>query len=159
MPQGPELQNEFGVEAHALDETPARFLDFAYWPRREFIRKPVDFCEWFDWSELFAEGADRQILSISKAFSSSKILIACMLTDVSEEIPQTLNTIALDPKDRMKSYYTAIWDQRSLPPPAPIAAAARTVMVWDSTEKWIIVNDRYRSASLLLLPEVAMIQA
>ena len=143
MRQSPESANQYDVVEYAIGETPARFLNLARWPRRDSVHVPVNFCEWFDWSELFAKGAEKKIISISRRFNSSNVLVACLQTDSSREVMTTFKAVVFDAKDDLQFYFKAIWDQRSMSPPAPLAAAARIVMVWDNTEKWIIVNDRY----------------
>jgi hypothetical protein len=141
MSQRLETDRGYHVADYSLDETPARFISPTLWPKRDCINSSVSYCEWFDWSELFAEGAPEKLLSISRGFSSSAIRIGCMLTDASVELPQSLKVVEIDRESLAACYFEAIWDKRNIS--SPIAAAARIVIVWDSTEKWIVVNDRF----------------
>jgi hypothetical protein len=40
-------------------------------------------------------------------------------------------------------YFKAIWDEESVFPSGPLAAAARTTLIWNNSGKWMILNDRY----------------
>jgi hypothetical protein len=141
MSQDLETHGRYRLVDYSRDMTPARLISPMLWPKRDCINSVVNYCEWFDWSELFAEGAPEKLLSISRGFSSSTIRMGCLLTDASVELPQSLRVIEIDRECLLTCYFEAIWDKRNIS--SPIAAAARIVIIWDSTEKWIIINDRF----------------
>lgn len=77
--------------------------------------------------------------------------MSCLLTDGDTQQPTTLRVIEFE-NDRIDScYFEAIWDKRSTSLGAPLAAQARIVLVWDTTEKWVIVNDRFFEIGLFAI--------
>lgn len=132
-------------------ESPARMMEIGAWPKRDCLRSTINYHAWFDWSHLFAEDAAKALRSISNAFSSSTLRMSCLLTDGDTEQPTTLRVIEIENKSIGSSYFDAIWDQHSTSLPAPLAAAARIVLVWDTTERWLIVNDRYFEIGLFAI--------
>ena len=148
MPQYLELNQKYRLADYLRDETPARLIEIDLWPKRSFIPSHACHLEWFDWSELFIEGAAERLLSISTFFSSSSVRLACLLTDSPSEETATIRVIEIDREDLSSCYFKAIWDEQSTSLPAPLGAVARMVMVWDSAGKWIIVNDRFYEVGL-----------
>jgi hypothetical protein len=67
----------------SLGETPAMDIDLKLWPRRTSVYKSIGYCEWFDWSELFVDGIEKNLGSIADHFSSPSIHIARLLSDSS----------------------------------------------------------------------------
>ncbi|MBR1269564.1 hypothetical protein JQ629_18800 [Bradyrhizobium sp. AUGA SZCCT0222] len=151
MPEYLENNRPYRLADYSRDETPARLVDVGLWPKRGFIPSPVHYQEWFDWSALFIEGAAERLFSISRAFSSSSIRLACLLTDSPAEQTQFIRVVELDREHLAESYFKAIWDEQSTSLPAPLGVAARMVMVWDNTEEWIIVNDRFYEMGLFAI--------
>ena len=135
----------------SLAETPARMLDFDSWPRRDAIRSGIIQHEWFDWSELFIEGIPDRLSLVSKEFESSSIRIACLATDNQSISDPFIRIVEIDSARLSASYFKAIWDEQSTRLSGKLAAVARIVLVWDSTEKWIILNDRFYEIGLFVL--------
>jgi hypothetical protein len=131
------------MTACSLDETPAVGLDLKSWPRRTSLHKPIGYCEWFDWSEIFVDGIEEKLGSVADYFSSPSIRLARLLSDSSEEAPQTVRVIEIETANIGEAYFKAIWDEESVLPSGPLAAAARTTLIWDKSGKWIVLNDRY----------------
>lgn len=129
-------------------ETLARVVEIGLWPTRGFLRSIIGYHEWFDWSELFAEGAAETLLSISRKFSSSAIRIACLQTDAPIEESPSIRVVELSSEELPSCYFDAIWDERSTSISVALAVAARIVLVWDVAENWIIVNDRFLEIGL-----------
>jgi hypothetical protein len=148
MPHYLEINRPYRLADYSRDETPARLVDVGLWPKRDFIASPVRYQEWFDWSELFIEGAAERLFSISNKFSSSSVRLACLLTDSPTKQTRSLRVVEIHSGDLSGWYFKAIWDEQSTSVPAPLAVAARIVMMWDSTEKWIIINDRFYEVGL-----------
>jgi hypothetical protein len=147
MPQYLKHNQLYRLADYLRDETPARLIEIDLWPKRSFIPSHVCCLEWLDWSELFIKGAAETLFSISTVFSSSSVHLTCLLTDGPTQKTDT-RVIEIDRENLSGCYFKAIWDEQSTSLPAPLGAVARMVMVWDSTEKWIIVNDRFYEVGL-----------
>ena len=129
MPRYLEHNRPYRLADYSREESPARHVEMGLWPKRGFIPSPVYYQEWFDWSELFTEGAAERLFSISKAFSSSSIRLACLLTDSPAKETRFIRVVELDREDLSDCYFKAIWDEQSTSLPAPLGVAARMVLV------------------------------
>jgi hypothetical protein len=134
-----------------LSKTPARLLHFDYWPRRRFLRSAIAHHEWLDWGEVFSEGAAEKLFRVSRELSSSTIGIACFATDNDRGQQRLLRTISIEPQNLDNSYYKAMWDDRTTFEGVSLGFAARVALIWDSSEKWIIVNDRFYEIALFAI--------
>lgn len=143
-----ESANGYEIVECSRDEIPARFIDMSSWPKRDCIQLPITYNEWFDWSELFASGAEKKLLNISNELSSQEIFISGILTDLADEFLKRVSVIKILSRNLEHAYFKAIWDERSMPQRGPLAAAARIVLFWDASERWIIFNDRYYEIGL-----------
>jgi hypothetical protein len=125
------------------DETPARLVDFKSWPRRDCIRSSIAYNEWFDYAELSVAGIEERLSRLSQTFGAQDIFLSGTLYDLSDEPLKTLDVVKIQVRDLEEAYFKAIWDDRSMPRSRPLAlaAAARVVLVWDSSQNWIIIND------------------
>lgn len=127
----------------SLDQTPIRLVDTEAWPKRNSILEAVGYCEWFDWSELFAEGAPESLLRICREFGTSLMQMACLAIDDPSERITSLRIIEIEQEHLSSSYFNAIWDDQSTSSFGRLAAMARIVVVWDPKERWVVINDRF----------------
>lgn len=134
-----------------LAQTPARSVDIRIWPDRRSINGVVKYCEWFDWSELFTEGAPEALLRICKEYGSHFVRIACLATDDPSERMTSLRVIEINSDDLSSSYFEAIWDEQSILPFGKLAAIARIVLVWDPEERWLVINDRFLEVGVFVV--------
>jgi len=126
----------------SLDQTPIRLVDIGAWPERNSALEVVGYCEWFDWSELFVEGAPESLSRICKEFDTSLVQMACLAIDGPSERITSLKVIEIESKHLSSSYFEAIWDDQSTSF-GRLAAMARIVAVWDPKERWVVVSDRF----------------
>jgi hypothetical protein len=135
----------------AFKETPAQYIDLGAWPKRDCVRLPIVYCEWFDWSELFSSGVEEKLASIVKGSSSEVIYASGLLTDSSSAVSKTLRVIRIDSKALTGTYFKAIWDESSIAPFGPLAAAARVTLMWDDSQKWLVIGDRYYEIGIFVV--------
>lgn len=148
--------NRYSNQAYAiaecsLNQTPADDINFRLWPKRESFHKPIAYCEWFDWAELFSSGAERKLCLVASLFGSSDIFVAGTSVDFEDEFRQTVRVIQFASTHLAEVYFRAIWDKRSMLPSEAIASVARTVNVWDESGKWTIFNDRYYEIGVFVI--------
>ena len=132
-------------------ETPAQYVDMEVWPKRGCIQLPIVYCELFDWSELLAAGVEEKLASIVRESSSEIIYMSGLLTDSSSAVPNTLRVTLIDSKALAEAYFKAIWDEASMAPFGPLAAAARVTLIWDDSQKWLVIGDRYLEIGLFVV--------
>jgi hypothetical protein len=126
----------------SLKETPAQYIDLGAWPKRDCVRLPIVYCEWFDWSELFSSGVVEKLASIVKGSSSEVIYASGLSTDSSSAVPSTLRVTKIASNALTGTYFKAIWDESSMAPFGPLAAAARVTLMWDDSQEWLVIGDR-----------------
>jgi hypothetical protein len=138
----------YDIAEYSRDDTPARLIEVSSWPKRDSIKLDVAYNEWFDWSALFSMKIETILTEISAYFMSDRLFLAGVLTDASQAISERLNVIEIPIIKLNDVYFKAIWDDRSMLPAGPLAAAARMAAVWDSSQRWLIVNDRFYELGL-----------
>ena len=126
----------------SLKETPAQYIDLGAWPKRDCVRLPIVYCEWFDWSELFSSGVVEKLASIVKGSSSEVIYASGLSKDLSSAVPSTLRVTKIASNALTGTYFKAIWDESSMAPLGPLAAAARVTLMWDDLQEWLVIGDR-----------------
>lgn len=126
------------------DEILGGVIDLTLWPRRECINSPINYTEWFDWSELFMTGIQDKLGSVAKKLRSSEIIISGVAIDGPLEGQSDPVRIIKIGSDKIEQeYLKAMWDDQAMLPSGPIPVAARIVMMWDISNGWLIVNDRF----------------
>jgi hypothetical protein len=142
-------QLEYEIAGCSIEQTPAKHFRLELWPNRNCMQNAVKYCEWFDWSEVFAAGIEYILGAIAKTYRSEIISISGVLTDSSSQLLDEVRVIRIGAKQLEHAYFRAIWDAKSMFPSGQLAAAARMVLLWDSSQKWLVVSDRFYEIGLL----------
>jgi hypothetical protein len=130
------------------EETPARYIDLMSWPKRNSIRLSISYSEWFDWAEVFAAGIDDKLLNIADEFNAHEIYISGILRESSKEFSRVVKVIRIARDKLREAYFDAVWNDESMAQSGALAAAARMVLIWDKSQNWIVLNDRYYDIGL-----------
>lgn len=132
--------------------TPARIVDIDAWPKRDSVAGASSGYEWFDWSELFIERAPQTLLRVCRVFGTQLMRIACLVTDDPADNVSSLRVIEIHSDNLSSGYFKAIWDDQSTSF-GRLGAVARIVLVWDSKDRWLIINDRFYEIGVFIVLE------
>src|SRR5258705_10814705 len=104
-------ENEYEMLERFSNETPARFVDLKMWPRRESVRRPLTYSEWFDWGQLFVKGAEENLIDVAQLFSSESMCVSAISLWPSDQILRTVRVIRIAPEKLTDVFVEAVWNK------------------------------------------------